>query len=224
MGMLEIRGLSEVQKWDYENGYHWFSDKSRLLKALAQYELYKRIVNLPGDVLEFGVYKGASLIRFLTFRHLLEAEGSREVVGFDAFGGFPQSPQNTVADKRFIEEFQGDGGDGLKEMELEEILQHKSFSNFALIGGDVFSTLPKWLASNPHKRVALAHFDMDVFAPTKFCLGEIWERVVPGGVFIFDDFGTVEGETLAVEEFVSEKGLALEKLPMYKVPAFAVKK
>ena len=31
-------------------------------------EIYNMIKDLPGDILEFGVFKGSSLIRFLTFR------------------------------------------------------------------------------------------------------------------------------------------------------------
>ena len=30
------------------------------------------IINVPGDILEFGVFKGISLIRFLTYRTILE--------------------------------------------------------------------------------------------------------------------------------------------------------
>ena len=77
--------------FDYENGFILTSEPYRLGNILAHYELYKKIVHLPGDVVELGVFKGNSLIQFATFRSLLENDKSRKIVGFDAFGEFPQS-------------------------------------------------------------------------------------------------------------------------------------
>ena len=37
------------------------------------------IKDLPGDILEFGVFKGSSLIRFLTFRAILENNYARKI-------------------------------------------------------------------------------------------------------------------------------------------------
>jgi len=39
---------------------------------LNHLEIYKQIIPLPGDVLEFGVYKGSSFTRLIAFRDLLE--------------------------------------------------------------------------------------------------------------------------------------------------------
>ena len=72
----DIRGLSEKNKWDYENGFYWHSPQSRIGKLISHYELYKSIINLPGDILEFGVYKASSLVRFATFRNMLENDFS----------------------------------------------------------------------------------------------------------------------------------------------------
>ena len=69
--------------WDYENGFYWFSSKTRLNKLLAHYELYKTIATTPGHIFELGVNKGSSLVRFCTFRDALENDYSRKIVGFD---------------------------------------------------------------------------------------------------------------------------------------------
>src|SRR5205085_8279378 len=87
---LTLRGLGKAAEWDYENGFHWFSAPARLGKLLAHYELYKMIADRPGDIVELGVFKANSLIRFATFRRLLENEDSRVIRGFDAFGKFPR--------------------------------------------------------------------------------------------------------------------------------------
>ncbi|MDY0306345.1 MAG: hypothetical protein RBR18_07920 [Desulfovibrionaceae bacterium] len=101
---MDIFGFDAGKAWDYENGFNLTSDISRMGKIVAHYELYKRIVHLPGHVLELGVFKGASLLRFLTFREILESPQSRKVIGFDAFGSFPQAANE--ADKRFVERWE----------------------------------------------------------------------------------------------------------------------
>ena len=37
------------------------SDISRIGKLLYHYEIYKKIQNIPGDIIECGVFKGSSL-------------------------------------------------------------------------------------------------------------------------------------------------------------------
>lgn len=42
-------------KWTYENGFYLTSEITRIPKMIAHYKLYKKIVNLPGHIAEFGV-------------------------------------------------------------------------------------------------------------------------------------------------------------------------
>jgi Macrocin-O-methyltransferase (TylF) len=206
------------RSWEYENGYYLTSGIERLGKSLAQYELYKRIVGLPGDVLEFGVYKGTSLARLLTFRELLEASASRKVVGFDAFGEFPRTGDSD--DQAFIERFEGAGGPGYPESEIAEYLSAKGVGNFELVAGNVFETLPSYLENRPHLRIALLHLDMDVYEPTKFVLETLSDRIVRTGLIVVDDYATVAGATRAVDEWNASRGLCVRKLPMAHIPAF----
>ncbi|MEO0462825.1 MAG: TylF/MycF/NovP-related O-methyltransferase [Pseudomonadota bacterium] len=223
MSETTIRGLSADQVWDYENGYYWFSHKSRLNKALAHYELYKMIVGLPGHVFEFGVYKAASLVRFATFRDALENDFSRKIVGFDAFGAFPTEKLETQSDLDFVDRFEGGGGPGLSVEDARSVLAGKGFENIDLIKGNVFDTLPTYLEQQPQTRLALLHLDMDVLEPTQFAIEHLYDRVVPGGLIVFDDYNAVEGATIAMDEMIAKHGLALEKLPFYNVPTFARK-
>ena len=61
---------------------------------------------------------------------------------------------------------------------------------------------------------------MDVKEPTDFTFELLYERVVPGGLIIFDDYNAVAGETISVDTFVKKYQLKLEKLPFYNVPTF----
>jgi hypothetical protein len=220
IGSFEINGLAAERIWDCENGYFWFSHPSRMFKFLAHYELYSMITNIPGDVFELGVFKGASLIRWATFRQALETQDSRRIVGFDAFGKFPTKGLELPADLKFVQDFEVDAGDGLSETQIAEIFSRKGFGNLRTVAGNVMHTLPAYLEKNPASRIALLHLDMDVKEPTAFALSALYDRVVPGGLIVIDDFTAVAGATEAVEEFMANTGLKIEKLPYYSVPAF----
>lgn len=215
-----IRGLKQDSIWDYENGFYWFSHPARINKMLAQYELYKSILNLPGDVFELGVYKAASLVRLATFRNILENDFSRKIVGFDAFGKFPTEKLSLENDLDFINYFENSGGEGLSVNEVEEIFKLKNFQNVTLNQGNVFETLNEYLEKFPATRIAFLHLDMDVKEPTVFALEELYDRVVPNGIIVFDDYTVVAGETEAVDEFIAKKHLKLEKSGYNYIPSF----
>ena len=217
---MEIRDLEKNKAWDYENGFYWFSSPSRMGKMLTHFELYKMILDLPGSIFELGVYKGASLIRLATFRSLLENDLSRKIVGFDAFGTFPRENLALDDDIKFIDRFEGSGGDGLNELEVEQILSSKNFENFELIKGNVLETLPQYLERNSECRISFLHLDMDVKEPTDFALDQLYDYVVPGGLIVFDDYSAVAGATISADRFAKKHGLKIEKLPYYCVPAF----
>lgn len=215
-------GFSVDRQWDYENGFYLTSHITRLAKVLAHFELYKSIVNLPGHIVEGGVYKGASLIRFATFREILESPYSRKIIGFDAFGKFPE--QEGSDDQEFIESFEGAGGHGIPREELHKVFAHKALLNYELIAGDICDTIPEYLREHQELKIALLHIDVDVYKPSLAMLNSLYDCVVTGGLVVFDDFGTVAGETRAVDEFFAEKNVVIEKLPISHIPAYIRKK
>jgi Macrocin-O-methyltransferase (TylF) len=214
-------GFDPDKCWDYENGFYLTSHVTRLAKMLAHYELYKSIVGLPGHIVECGVYKGASFLRFATFREILESPHSRKIIGFDAFGRFPEGGANTN-DRDFIRSFSAEGGDGISHDCFIEVLSHKGFENFELIEGDICSTVPRYVANHPELKIALLHVDVDVYQSSRVILEQLFDRVVRHGLVVFDDYGTVAGETIAVDEFLqgTQKELSIEKLPISHIPAY----
>jgi len=217
---LTIRNMNSADAWDHENAFYWFSHPTRMHKMLAHYELYQSILDLPGDIFELGVYKGASLVRFASFRDLLENQHSRKIVGFDAFGEFPTEQVQLEADKHFIERFEQAGGDGLSEDEINAIMAHKGYHNVDLVKGNVFDTLDTYLTKHPASRIALLHLDMDVKEPTAYALDKLYDKVVPNGLIIFDDYHSVAGATEAADEFLAKHRLEIHKTSHYHVPAF----
>ena len=55
-------------------------------------------MQVKGDIVECGVFKGASLIRLATFRDLIEDSQKRKILGFDSFGKFPMPKINIKTD------------------------------------------------------------------------------------------------------------------------------
>ena len=208
--------------WESENIFYHKSNISRIGKLLYQYEIYKKITDLPGDILEFGVFKGASLIRFLTYRSILENNFSRKIIGFDTFSKFPM--QKEKSDIKIIKEFTLDAGNPISKDELNSILIKKRFENFELIEGKVEDTLKKFIEKNRNTKISLLHLDMDVYKPTKYVLDILEKRIVKNGIILIDDYGTMEGATKALDEFLKKRNdLKIKKLSFYKVPSFIIK-
>lgn len=213
---------SNDKVWDAENIFYQKTNISRIGKLIYHYEIYNKIKELPGDILEFGVFKGSSLIRFMTFRSLLENNYSRKIYGFDTFKKFPK--QVRKSDLQFKKAFEKEAGNPIEIKNLEKILISKKFENFELIKGDVTKTLNKFLKNNPNLKISLLHLDMDVFNATNFVIEKLKNRVVKNGIILIDDYGSVAGATEAVDIFLKKnKNLQLKKLSYYKVPSYIVK-
>ena len=210
-----------AQRWDYENGFFLTTDPSRMAKLCAHYELYKRVAGLAGAIVECGVFKGSSLMRWASFRRIFDAD-SRPIVGFDAFGAFPRTGSEAPADEQFIREFEAEAGDGFSQAEIEFYLKTKGIAGVELIAGDINLTVPAYVARKPELRIALLHIDVDVYEPSKTILNHLCERVVSGGIVVLDDYGVIEGETRAVDEYLAGRGIAVQRLAFSAIPAYFV--
>ncbi|MDR2643481.1 MAG: TylF/MycF family methyltransferase [Planctomycetaceae bacterium] len=219
-----IRGTSAENIWTYEDAFHWFSEPRRLGKLCAHYELYKRIINIPGDVIELGVFRGASLIRWVTFRDMLETNYSRQIYGFDIFGNFPKEGIRSSIDQKEIEAFETLCGKALSIEELQSIFEQKGLDeHLHLIKGDIRETLPALFEKQPGMRLSFVHLDVDVYEPTITVLENCWNRMVPGGLMLFDDYSFWEGATRAFDEFFQNQKISIQKLPIAHTPAFIIK-
>ena len=80
-----IRLPEESLTYDYETFFHLTLNSSRLGKFLAHYEAYKMVREVPGAIVECGVFKGTSFARFAQMRKLLDNDESAKLIGFDVF-------------------------------------------------------------------------------------------------------------------------------------------
>ena len=215
-------GFEIEKKWDYENAFYITSNTTRIAKILAHYELYKSIINLPGQIVECGVFKGISLVRYAAYREILENTYSREIIGFDAFGNFPQ--ETSKKDKSFPKHHDSIAGKGIDIDELYKVLQYKNIENIKLVKGDIINTVPEYISKHPELKIALLHIDVDVFEPTKVILNNLYSCIIKGGLVVFDDYSLIDGETKAIDEYFDKQNVQFEKYTYLDKPTYVRKK
>ena len=193
-------------------------------------ELYRRILDVPGKVFEFGVRWGQGISLFQSYRGLYEPFNySRHIVGFDTFTGFPP-PHEKDGSAEFVKE----GNYGVAHAwqgTLEEILRCQAAQSplahvqkTELVSGDAVTTLEQYLERHPETLVALAYFDFDLYEPTRRCLELIRPRLMKGAVVAFDELNHAgfPGETRAVLEWLGGERVRLQKSPYAPFPSWFV--
>jgi hypothetical protein len=216
--MIELPDFSK--KFDYENNFYLSTNESRLSKLMAHYELFKKTIELPGSIIECGVFKGCSLLRFIMFRNMF-GDQSKKVIGFDIFDKFPETEFDE--DKSFREKFIKEAGiNSISKDQLEGIFKINNFKNTELVEGDVCKTIPEYIKKNPQLKISFLNLDTDIYEPAKCILENLWDRIVVGGVLILDDYGVFPGETKAVDDFFKGK-VVIKKIPFSTPFSYIIK-
>ncbi len=209
--------------FDYENNFYLSCDNSRIGKLMVHYELFKMTIDKPGSIIECGIFKGISLIRFATFRNLLNKK-SKKIIGFDMFGKFPETnfKQDQTLRKKFIKDA---GPSGISKKQLEQILKRKKLNKkIELIQGDITKTIPKYIEKNPNLKISFLNLDTDVYEPAVTILENLYPKIVKGGILVLDDYKVFPGETKAVNEYFKDKNIKINKFPFSKTPHYIIKK
>ncbi|MDD5473263.1 MAG: macrocin O-methyltransferase [Candidatus Methanoperedens sp.] len=210
-----------VSKREIWRNFQIYTRRLFLKKFLAHYELFCKTITLPGDIVELGVYRGASLMSWANFMEIRNmGDRQKQVIGFDNFFGFASfdekdGKQDTKVGK-VITGF--DGGafeeslkDAIAIFDKDRFIPYKP--RVVLVKGNIEETVSKFVEENPGLRISLLHFDCDVYLPTKVALETLWPRVVPGGIVLFDEYGIRpwEGESIAVDEYFKDKEVVIQR-------------
>jgi O-methyltransferase len=171
---------------------------------------------IPGDIVECGVWRGGSML--LVARKLARLKDTgRKLYLFDTFEGMSEpgkedvsAVDNTsakdlmnVADKMAgdnvwcysaLDEVKANLGKGGYPME-----------NIRFIKGKVEDTLPEPSIG----QIALLRLDTDWYESTKHELETLYEKLVPGGILIIDDYGHWSGSQKAVDEFIAANNISI---------------
>ena len=69
---IHIRIIKKIGQWEAENTFYLKATPERISKFIAHYEIFNRVKNLRGDIVECGVFRGASLSRFMNFNKIFK--------------------------------------------------------------------------------------------------------------------------------------------------------
>jgi len=223
----------DIDIWDAYNTMLRSADIGRLQKLLARYELFKMTTNLPGDVVECGVFKGTGLFTWLKFLELHCPHSAKQLVGFDLFGDTRQrvaaalnGNELDVAEMEALcDEAEFDGVDTAELMAMALKISTGAAERLTLVDGDITNTALQFTETKPGFRISLLHLDLDVGPPTLAALKALWPRVVKGGIVVFDEYAVHKwSESEAVDEFFKDKDVSIRTLPFASSPtAYIVK-
>lgn len=199
-------------------------------KFLLRYEIFKRVLNVHGSIIECGVHLGGGLMSWAHFSTLFEPfNHPRKVIGFDTFEGFTAiNPLDVAKD---VEEF---GVGTLKVPAYEDILECARIYDLGrpishiqkveLVKGDALKTIPAYIEENKHLTVALLYLDFDLYEPTKVAIERFLPRMPKGSIIAFDEVNLKQwpGETMALLDTLGIRNVRLERMPHQAQISFCV--
>jgi len=191
-----------------------FSNDIRIIgKLLERYKFFQKIKDMPGDIVELGVFKGSGIATWCKFLELNCTYSNKKVIGFDLFNG-----NNNIIDNY-------DNGDKMKivynrvnseELSLNNVENNLnnmelSFKKYMLIEGDIVETTKNFIKDNPGLRIALLYIDVDLCEPTYHGLKNLWNNILPGGYIVFDEYEFHKfDESNGVDKFLKEFNIPYE--------------
>jgi hypothetical protein len=179
---------------------------------VAQWEFIQAIRHIegsqiPGDIVECGVWRGGNLIIAGLMRRRLGF--NRQIWAFDTFAGMtrPTAADFKPAEDLDVEKkFASLNHDEHNEWCLaseDEVLRNfegrVGNRELRTVKGPVEETLAR--PENLPERIAILRLDTDFYESTKAELDLLYPRLSKGGVLIVDDYGEWAGARKAVDEY-----------------------
>lgn len=200
----EIKPFATYAPWKEDSQ---FLDCYRQIEEATLVDIYRchELWNLveqtrklkEGAIIEIGVWRGGTGALLAKRAHLC---GIKEKIYLcDTFKGVVKTG---FADPCYKD---GEHSDASLEM-VEELLKKMQVANVKVLSG-VFPEETAHLIESQSFR--LCHIDVDVYESAKGCVDWIWEKLVVGGVMVFDDYGFSRcgGVTSYVNELKEFKNL-----------------
>jgi hypothetical protein len=196
-------------------------------KTLARYELFKKVMDLPGDIVEAGVFRGEGLFSWAKLLQIFNPLSRRKVVGFDTFQGFPGTCHSDH--DRNASQLANDCNRSVDVMSIDQLATTARElgldQRIELVPGDATGSIADYRRRNPGFRVALLYLDFDTYEPTQAALKEFYPIVVPSGVVVFDEYAVRGwGESDAVDQYFAGSECVYHSFPWASGPkAYLVK-
>jgi O-methyltransferase len=186
-----------------------------LIDVYRVYELWTMIgevlkLNEKGALLEVGVWRGGSS-GILARR--LELLGSSELLYVaDTFSGVVKSSE---LDTHYNDGEHSDTDIGIVEELLYKDLKLK---NVKILQG-IFPEGTEHMIPQG-TRFCFCHIDVDVYKSTEGIFNWVWDRLVVGGVVVFDDYGAITCD--GITEFVNREKEKSDRIYIYNSNGHAI--
>jgi hypothetical protein len=197
-------------------------------KFLSHVQIFNEVMDVPGHIVECGVFKGMSLLTFVKLIEVLcPADSLKRVIGFDTFEGFVNLAEKDGLPNEKRGKVVGgwNSSDFLPTLQkLVEITQRDSMvprvKRVELVKGDASVSIPEYVKANPGIRISLLHLDMDLYDPTLAALRYLYPLVSPGGIVLLDEYGMdgFPGESAAFDDYFGANRPQLKKFPFTSTP------
>jgi O-methyltransferase len=163
----------------------------------------KYALSLDGDFIDFG--GGFGIFASAIYKYTDFEKENRKYFLLDSFEGLKQETSSGIELDR-IGYFKKFGS------WHEEVVENfKGYKNMEIIKGFI----PETLNQIKSKKVCFVSVDLNALVPEKNALDYVWEKLVKGGIIVFDDYGFPghESQKLYHDEFAKNKGLLIYTSP-----------
>ena len=216
--------------YDSYNNFIFSKDRNIFNKLYSRFYFYNRTQHLLGDIVECGVFKGSGLFSWLKMLDMNEPNSIKKVIGFDFFDpNFVDNIPNKTDRETMKQVFDRCSDLDTNDVSLAGIeakidsAQFKK-AKYELIAGDISATTKRFVDERPGFRISILYMDLDLDEPTYNTLNNLWDRVVPGGIVVFDEHAYHSwSESNAVDRFVSERNLIVHRTDVQAPTAYIVK-
>lgn len=168
-----------------------------------------RLENIPGDLVETGVWRGGCTVFMRGYLDIWSLEG-RTVWAADSFAGLPPPTHPEDAGRDYTP-----ATTPILAVPVDEV--RDLFARYGLLD-DRVRFLEGWfrdtLPGAPIERLALLRLDGDLYESTRDALESLYDKVVPGGFVVVDDYGDFLPCRRAVDEFRACRG---DSVPLEKI-------
>ena len=204
--------------FDAFNSFIFSNDTKVFAKLIARAILFNKVIEVPGDIVECGVFKGSGLFTWLKLKKVLSPNSFKKVIGFDIFDTRALIDSLSGIDKERMTDLFNTRGFELKldyKKTLERMIIDSGFNigDFELVQGDICKTSYEFVTKRPGFKISLLYMDLDLERPTYETLSAFWPRISKGGIVVFDEYAYHQwSESLGVDKFVEENNLQVKIL------------
>jgi O-methyltransferase len=203
-GTLEYEHVHPVANYTPWNVEAEFLSTYELVRSNTLVDIYRcwelwtlvgQTAKLGGAILEVGVWRGGT--GALMAKRAAAFGDKDRIYLCDTFEGVVKAGGRDTLYKG------GEHSDTSLQV-VEDLLRKLEVPNTRILKG-IFPEQTAHLIE-PDTRFRLCHIDVDVYQSAKDSMAWIWDRMVPGGVVVFDDYGIkgIEGITRYVNELAAE--------------------